>query len=153
MIEVILDFSELFFKEKEDEREKITKLIGYLNKKLNLPWEEGWRGVWDAFSDNFSDLFNPEIPKDYKFSMDDEWGWSSYDDYLLYINNNKEIGHKNEEGYRDDLKLVLVNFYDFHHRNKEIAEYFIHVLLFAYSSMKNNQWNDPVLGFELDIKS
>ena len=143
MIEVVLDFKKIKTQE---------ELVLYARKKLCLPYENRV-GKWDAFSDDFSDLLNPEIPKDYKFSMDDEWGWSSYDDYLSYINNDKEIGHKNEEGYRDDLKLVLVNFYDFHHRNKEIAEYFIHVLLFAYSSMKNNQWNDPVLGFELDIKS
>ena len=108
---------------------------------------------WDAFSDNFSELFVPEIPKDYKFSLDDDWGWSDYNDYLIYKQTDEEIGNKNEDGVRDDLKLILVNFYDFYYKHRTIAEHFIHVILSTYSSSKNNKWNDPVLGFELDIKS
>ena len=153
MIEVVIDFSEIHINKNDSEEEKRAKFIGYVKRKLNLPWQEGWRGVWDAFSDNFSELFIPEIPKDYKFSLDDDWGWSDYNDYLIYKQTDEEIGNKNKDGVRDDLKLILVNFYDFYYKHRTIAEHFIYVMLKTYSSAKNNQWNDPVLGFELDIKS
>ena len=143
MIEIVLDFKDIKTEE---------ELVLYARKKLGLPYKNRL-GKWDAFSDDFADLFKPEIPNDYKFSLDDDWGWSDYNDYLIYKETDKEIGNKNEEGVRDDLKLILVNFYDFYYKYSGIAEYFIHVVLKTYSSAKNNQWNDPVLGFELDIKS
>ena len=141
MIEVVLNFKESPYK-KED-------FILWLCEQLKIGRVVGW----DAFSDNFSELFIPEIPKDYKFSLDDDWGWSDYNDYLIYKQTDEEIGNKNEDGVRDDLKLILVNYYDFYYKHRAIAEYFIYVMLKTYSSAKNNQWNDPVLGFELYIKS
>lgn len=147
MIEIILDLKDIK-NEYDLFRYAYKKLIG-----IEMPETSERGAVWDAFRDDFADLFKPEIPNDYKFSLDDDWGWSDYNDYLIYKETDKEIGNKNEEGVRDDLKLILVNFYDFYYKYSGIAEYFIHVVLKTYSSAKNNQWNDPVLGFELDIKS
>jgi len=143
MIEVVLDFKNIKTEE---------ELLLYTREKLGLPYKNRV-GKRDSFSDNFTGLFYPEIPKDYKFSLNDEWGWSDYNDYLIYKQTDEEIGHKNKEGVRDDLKIILINFYDFYHKNSSIVQKFIEVMLSTYSSIKNNRWNDPVLGFGLDIQS
>jgi hypothetical protein len=150
MIEVVIDFNEISFdnellnKYKDKKYSHIPKtiksaLIIYLCKKLNIPGVFGW----DAFSDNFTELFRPEILEDYEYNPNDEWGWSDYQDYLNYLQDDREMGLKNEKGRRDDLRIIFVNFYPFYYKYSSIAQKLLEYMVDSYAqSCIYKKWDD-----------
>jgi hypothetical protein len=145
MIELIIDFNKCPSKKKD--------FILCLCDKFNIAPVFGW----DAFSDNLSDIFIKEIPPDYKYDPNDEWGWSSYEDYENYVAMDRSTGLKGESGYREDLRVVFINFYDFYYKYKNIATTLLDYMLDTYASIKEQQLKrneeDELLKFELCIKS
>ena len=163
MIEVVIDFNELNVKDTDKYSDIEYKVGRYLYKKLNigpqnLPEEDpNGRGiVWAAFSDNFTELFRPEIPEDYEYNPNDEWGWSDYQDYLNYLQEDREMGLKNEKGRRDDLRIIFVNFYPFYYKYPSIAQKLLENMVGSYAQSciyKKYDDDDDCLKFELCIKS
>jgi len=145
MIEVVIDFNECPNKEED--------FILCLCDKFNIALVYGW----NAFKDNFSDILVQEIPPDYKYNPNDEWGWSSYEDYENYVAMDRSTGLKGESGYREDLRVIFINFYDFYYRYNNIASTLLDYMLETYASIKEQQIKrneeDELLKFELCIKS
>ena len=128
MIEVVLDFKGIKTQE---------ELVLYVRKELGLPYKDRV-GKWDAFSDDFSDLFDKVPPKDYIYQDDDEWCWDgNYDDYKYYVDTLGEIGPKDENGNKGDMKLIFINFYPFLKRNHDFAMYFLETIL-KYVNISNS---------------
>ena len=136
MIEVVIDFNEISFdsdllkKYKNKKYDHIPKtiksaLIIYLCKKLNIPGVFGW----DAFSDNFAELFFKLPPEDYKYRKNDEWCWKNNKEYEGYVKYYNSIGLKNEQGKRDDMKLIFVNFYPFFEKYRSISNDLFEIVL------------------------
>jgi hypothetical protein len=143
MIEIVIDFDKMPRK-KED---FILKLCNVFNvAKVN---------GWDAFRDNLADILIKEFPTDYEYDPDDEWGWSDYAAYQSYVETDRSVGPKNEEGVRDDMRLILVNFYDFNHKHRELAQDFLSVLTETYSEVKHHKYTeeDELLKFQILIES
>jgi len=150
MIEVVIDFDEINISDKDKYTDIEYKLGRYLYNKLkigpqDLPEEDpNGRGiVWDAFKDNLWDMMTKEIPKDYKYDPNDEWGWRDYHDYEIYVGIDRALGVKNENGTRDDIKLILRNFYPFYKKYKSIADDFLDIFLDVVNrSPKNSKESD-----------
>jgi hypothetical protein len=156
MIEVVIDFDEIgndcnHFNSKDINL--MCNLFRYVYKKLNIINQVSVN--WDAFSDNLSDILIKEFPTDYEYNPDDEWGWSDYADYQSYVETDRSIGPKNEEGVRDDMRLILVNFYDFNHKHRELAQDFLSTIVETYSEVKNHKYTeeDELLKFQILIES
>ena len=70
---------------------------------------------------------------------------------------DRSTGLKGESGYREDLRVKLVNFYDFYDQHKDLAKTLLDCMVGTYASTKNQKrkWNeeDELLKFELCIKS
>lgn len=155
MIEVVIDFNEIEKEYKNSNDELSHILILHISKKFGLPYKNRI-GKWDAFADNFSEYFYPELPEDYKYDPNDEWGWSDYEDYLNYKSSDKEMGIKNEKGRRDDLRMILINFYPFYNNYSSIAQTFLEYTIGIYSERcveKQFDDDDDCLKFEFCIKS
>ena len=120
MIEVAIDFKKI--KTQHD-------LFSLVSKKLNLPWKDYWNPVWDAFRDNFSDIFAKVPDDDYVYKDNDEWGWADYRDYKECVEEWSEIGPKDENGKKGDMKLVFKNFYPFLKEHTTIATTFLEIIL------------------------
>jgi hypothetical protein len=151
MIEIIFDF-EGIKTEYELFRMAYIKILNIDMPKNPI---NGKYAVWDAFRDDFSDILRKEFPADYKYDPDDEWGWSDYADYQSYVETDRSVGPKNEEGVRDDMRLILVNFYDFNHKHRELAQDFLSVLTETYSEVKHHKYTeeDELLKFQILIES
>jgi len=120
MIEVVLDFKDIKTQE---------ELVLYARKKLGLPYKNRV-GIWDAFIDNFSDIFTKIPPKDYIYKDNDEWCWEgNYDDYKYYSEDLAQIGPKDENGNKGDMKLIFINFYPFLKEHHNIAVFFLEMPL------------------------
>lgn len=139
MIEVRLDFDEIkrmnFLDDyiPDDIRER---LILFLSHKLNLPLRIGW----DAFRDFYRHLFFKEISI-YK----EEDGWRDYEDYLWQKKEDEYCGVKNNNGVRDDLKLVFVNFNKFRDKHPFLAKELLEFL----DDVKEEMTGDVFEGDEL----
>jgi hypothetical protein len=119
MIEVVIDFSGIKTQE---------ELVLYARKKLALPYINR-RGYWDAFRDDFSDIFDKVPDDDYVYKDNDEWGWADYRDYKECVEEWSEIGPKDENGKKGDMKLVFKNFYPFLKKHTTIATTFLEIIL------------------------
>ena len=98
---------------------------------------------WDAYSDLLGELTVRELGDDYVYDKDDDWGWSDYNDYLIYKENDKVLGLKNEKGVRDDTRLIFTNFDPFMRRNPELAKTFLEFTAYALFDMHLNTWDKP----------
>jgi len=136
MVEVIIDLKEVMNIENSNE------LVLFVSRKLNIPYKNRV-GLWDAFSDNFSDIFD-KFPENYKFSLDDEWGWNDYNDYNGYIKSNKSIGPKDENGNKGDMKFILRNFREFKKKNHDIAMYLLDIFTDYVDSSNNHSENELI---------
>jgi len=164
MIEVIIDFDEINIKNINKYNDIEYKLGMYLYKKLNigpknLPQEDpiGRGIVWDAFSDNFAELFFKLPPEDYKYSENDEWCWKNKKEYEQYIKYYNSIGLKNEQGKRDDMRLIFVNFYSFFEKYISISNNLLEVIL-DYINLSSKEEDEECLKFHwhkmvLEIRS
>jgi len=131
MIEVVIDFNKCPTNKKD--------FILCLCDIFNIPRVFGW----DAFKDNLWDMMTKEIPKYYKYDPNDEWGWRDYHDYEIYVSIDRALGVKNENGTRDDIKLILRNFYPFYKKYKSIADDFLDIFLDVVNrSPKNSKESD-----------
>ena len=143
MIEIIIDFKKCPTKEED--------FILYLCDIFNIPRVCGW----DAFRDNISGIFISEISSDYTYTPNDEWGWSSYKDYKIYLEEDRSIGIKGDSGYREDIKVIFINFYDFNYKNRYLAETLVKYMIEKYASIKNHKYTeeDELLKFNFYIES
>ena len=129
MIEIILDFKDIKTEE---------ELVLYARKKLGLPYKNRV-GKWDAFIDDFIDIFTKVPSKDYIYQDDDEWCWDgNYDDYKYYMDTLWEIGPKDENGNKGDIKLIFINFYQFLNEHYGIALKFLEIVL-KYVNISNQE--------------
>jgi RNAse (barnase) inhibitor barstar len=118
MIEVVIDFKDI--KTQED-------LVLLLREKLGLPYKNRV-GKWDAFRDNFSDIFCKIPPKDYVYKDNDEWEWHDHYDYVECVRDWSEIGPKDENGEKGDMKFIFKNFHQFSKRNYTAARTLLEII-------------------------
>jgi len=157
MIEVVIDFNEISFdnellnKYKDKKYSHIPKtiksaLIIYLCNKLNIPSVFGW----DAFRDNIWILRYKEWTE---YREKDEW--ESYEEYLEEKELNSQYGVKNEQGLRDDLKLVFINFQPFFLKYRSVACQLLEILFGVIEETKKYSTDDgdDMLKMDIYIKS
>jgi len=84
---------------------------------------------WDAFDDNFADIFDKVPPKDYQYKENDAWCWGSKEIYEGYVRYHSSIGPRNENGEKDDMKLIFINFYPFFEKYGSIANVLLEIIL------------------------
>ena len=117
MIEIVIDFNKMLLKKEE--------FILELCNTFNIGRVYGW----DAFRDNFADIFCKVPPKDYIYKDNDEWEWQNHYDYIECVKEWNEIGPKDRNGEKGDMKLILKNFYPFLKEYKNIASTFLEIIL------------------------
>ena len=141
MIEIALDFKNI---------DSTNDLSRYLSKELKFKYD--FKGnSWDAYIDLFSDLMYKEFDSEYS----EKDGWIDYQEYLDFIEEDKSVGQKNEEGVRDNLKLIFTNFYSFYWKHRGLAKEFLECTMFAITRKEeadDDEKND-LLKIELYIKS
>lgn len=142
MIEVTLDFGSIG---------SIGELAQEISGKLRFKYPMDTIRSWDAYIDLFSDLMYKEFDSEYS----EKDGWIDYQEYLDYIEEDKSVGQKNEEGVRDNLKLVFVNFYSFYWRHRGLAKEFLECTMFAITRKEeaDDDEKKDLLKIELYIKS
>ena len=150
MIEVVLDFKEVFIEDDvaldlKEMRIK-DKFVLYIRKKIGLPYE-GLNGNWDGFTDDFREIQYKEFQK-----YD---GWENDERrYLAFKKLNAEYGLTNSDGVRDDLKLIFINFLPFFIKNKKLVMTFLEIFAEEREEAKENkQEADVLLDMEICIKS
>ena len=178
MIEVVIDFNEISFdnellnkykdkkyshipktiksaliiylcnKFKDSYHITMCKLFTYLYKKLNI---NNMIAVnWDAFRDNIWTLRYKEWTE---YREKDEW--ESYEEYLEEKELNSQYGVKNEQGLRDDLKLVFINFQPFFLKYRSVACQLLEILFGVIEETKKYSTDDgdDMLKMDIYIKS
>jgi len=116
MIEVVIDFNKMPLK-KED----------FILELCNI-FHIGRVYGWDAFRDNFSDIFCKIPPKDYVYKDNDEWEWHDHYDYVECVRDWSEIGPKDENGEKGDMKFIFKNFHQFSERNYTAARTLLEII-------------------------
>jgi len=124
MIEVVIDFKDI--KTQED-------LVLLLREKLGLPYKNRV-GKWDAFRDNFRIILYKEWDK---YNDKD---WKSYEEYLQDKKEDAQYGIKNEQGVRDDIKLVLINFRKFYIENSKLGSLFLEIIFEEIEEVNSDEW-------------
>ena len=150
MIEVVLDFKEVFIEDDvaldlKEMRIK-DKFVLYIRKKIGLPYE-GLNGNWDGFTDDFREIQYKEFQK-----YD---GWENDERrYLAFKELNAEYGLTNSDGVRDDLKLIFINFLPFFIKNQKMVMTFLRIFAKIREEAKEyKQETDVLLDMEICIKS
>ena len=150
MIEVVLDFKEVFIEDdvRLDLQEMLIEeeFILYISEKIGLPYE-GLNGNWDAFADDFREIQYKEFQK-----YD---GWENDERRYLFLKDlNAEYGLTNSDGVRDDLKLIFINFLPFFIKNQKMVMTFLEIFAEEREEAKENkQETDVLLDMEICIKS
>jgi len=116
LIEVVIDFNEM----PSIQEEFILKLCNILNA--------GRVCGWDAFKDNYFDIFMKVPPKDYVYKDNDEWEWNDYYDYVECVREWNEIGPRNENGEKGDMKFIFKNFHKFSKTHRQITLDFLEII-------------------------
>jgi hypothetical protein len=113
---------------------------------LNIPSVFGW----DAFRDNIWILRYKEWTE---YREKDEW--ESYEEYLEEKELNSQYGVKNEQGLRDDLKLVFINFQPFFLKYRSVACQLLEILFGVIEETKKYSTDDgdDMLKMDIYIKS
>jgi len=140
MIEVTIDFKNIKTKE---------ELIKYVAKELKFYYKTNGTS-WDAYQELLANLRFEEIPKNYLFSLEDDWGWNSYDEYKIYLQDDSQVGLKNDEGIRDNLNINILNFYLLLKINRSLAIDFLEKTLLV--TRKKSEY-DRLLRIILTIQS
>ena len=150
MIEVVLDFKEVFIEDDvaldlKEMRIK-DKFVLYIRKKIGLHYE-GLNGNWDGFTDDFREIQYKEFQK-----YD---GWENDERRYLFLKDlNAEYGLTNSDGVRDDLKLIFINFLPFFIKNQKMVMTFLRIFAKIREEAKEyKQETDVLLDMEICIKS
>jgi len=122
MIEVVIDFNKMPLK-KED-------FILELCNVFNIGRVNGW----DGFRDNFRIILYKEWDK---YNNED---WKSYEEYLQDKKEDAQYGIKNEQGVRDDIKLVLINFRKFYIENSKLGSLFLEIIFEEIEEVNSDKW-------------
>jgi hypothetical protein len=150
MIEVVIDFNKVELKDYGDAGYVPSNIkeavINYVSHKLNIPEV----GNWDAFRDNIWILRYKEW---IEYREKDEW--ESYEEYLEEKELNSQYGVKNEQGLRDDLKLIFVNFQPFFLKYRSVACQLLEILFGVIEETKKYSTDDgdDILKMDIYIKS
>lgn len=112
MIEVVIEFNKCPTNKKD--------FILCLCDIFHIPRVFGW----DAFKDNLHPLRFKEWTE---YREIDEW--DSYEEYLYEKELNSQYGLKNEDGLRDDLKIIFKNFRPFFLKNRALSTEFLDIVL------------------------
>jgi len=122
MIEVVIDFNKMPLK-KED----------FILELCNI-FHIGRVYGWDAFRDNFRIILYKEWDK---YNNED---WKSYEEYLQDKKEDAQYGIKNEQGVRDDIKLVLINFRKFYIENSKLGSLFLEIIFEEIEEVNSDEW-------------
>lgn len=146
MIEIVLDFKDISTKD---------EFISYISSKIGLPYE-GLNANWDGFTDFLREIQYREFMPYVEFTGDSkEYNeWSSYQGYLIAKDNNAEFGLRNDDGIRDDLKLIFINFLPFFTKYKDIATIFLEIFSGVRGeAVEYKKDTDILVDMEICIKS
>ena len=149
MIEVVIDFKKIEQRYEISNSNLSNVTVLFLSEKLGLPYKNRI-GKWDAFRDNIWILRYKEWTE---YREKDEW--ESYEEYLEEKELNSQYGVKNEQGLRDDLKLVFINFQPFFLKYRSVACQLLEILFGVIEETKKYSTDDgdDMLKMDIYIKS
>ena len=132
MIDIILDFKDV-----KSEFE-LSQLLYKNLFNVKVPEKQiGYHAIsWDAIIDYLRTILYREWDK---YNEED---WKNYDEYLKEKKLDSWYGVKNEQGVRDDMRLIFKNFRPFYLNNKTkvMAHRFLEILFETIEEVNSDDW-------------